>query len=30
LIERGKKRAEAWGQNQFNERLQIIVERLVS
>lgn len=29
LIVRGKRRAEAWGRDQFNERLRIIVERVV-
>jgi len=29
LIERGKKRAEAWGRKQFDERLQTIIEGIV-
>jgi glycosyltransferase involved in cell wall biosynthesis len=29
LVVRGKKRAEAWGRDQFNERLRIIVEQVM-
>jgi glycosyltransferase involved in cell wall biosynthesis len=30
LVERGKKRAEAWGQKQYNERLRDIISRLLA